>query len=83
MLAAAVGGLQEMFAAAPERLFPPENVEALRRRLAERAPASRAPRVAYDLSRFQPEAAASRIEAFYRRVIAASRADGGRSRQGS
>lgn len=75
MLAASVGGLAEMFARAPERLFPPENVEALRRRLAEFVPAGRAPRVAYDLSRFQPEPAAARIEGFYREVIARARAD--------
>lgn len=74
MLAASVGGLAEMFAAAPERLFPPEDAEALRARLADAlARPGRAPRVAYDLSRFQPEAAAARIEAFYREVIEAAR----------
>lgn len=74
VLAAATGGLAEIFADAPERLFPPEDSEALRRKLAGVIARGRgAERAAYDLSRFAPEPAASRIDAFYRRVIAARR----------
>lgn len=75
MLAASVGGLAEMFAGAPERLFPPEDAPALRSRLAAAlARPGRAPRASYDLSRFEPAAAAARIERFYRDLIRRVRA---------
>ncbi|MDP8915772.1 MAG: glycosyltransferase [Pseudomonadota bacterium] len=74
MLAAAVGGLAEMFASAPERLFAPEDIGALSERLAAAlGRPGRAPRVTYDLSRFEPAQAAARIEGFYREVMADAR----------
>jgi glycosyltransferase involved in cell wall biosynthesis len=75
MLVARVGGLAEMFAGAPERLFPPEDAAALRTLLAATlARGGRPPRVAYDLLRFEPQAASARVERFYRELIAAARA---------